>query len=73
MNLVKVRALDKFEKEQQKIKQNMFSTLASKSSLEKMVFERFYEDLVHFQFKVNFYHIGAFNVQNLKISTFSQR
>ena len=72
--LVKVRGhLDKVKKEQQRIKQKKLSTLSGNSSVKKMVFERFYEHLPHFQFKITFYRIAALNVQNLKIYTLSPR
>ena len=46
--------LDKVEKEQQRIKQKTSSTLSRNSSLKKMVFERFNENLSHFQLKADF-------------------
>ena len=53
--LVKVRGhLDKVKKEQQRTKQKKLSTLSGNSSVKKMVFERFYEHLPHFQFKIDF-------------------
>ena len=54
--LMKARGdLDKVEKEQQRIKQKKLSILSGNSSVQKMVFERFYEHLPHFQFKVDFF------------------
>ena len=47
--------LDKVEEEQQRIKQKKFSILSGNSGIKKMVFERFYEHLPHFQFKEDFY------------------
>ena len=53
--LVKVRGhLDKVKKDQQRIKQKKLSTLSGNSSVKKMVFERFYGHLPHFQFKIDF-------------------
>ena len=53
--LVKVRGhLDKVQKERQRIKEKKLSTLSSNSSVKKMVFERFYKHLPHFQFEFDF-------------------
>ena len=52
---MKVRGhIDKVEKEQQRIKQKRLSTLSGNSNVKKLVFERFYEHLPHFQFNVDF-------------------
>ena len=54
--LIEVRShLDKIEKEQEKVKQKKMSSLSRNSSLKKMVFERFNEQLPHFQFKSDFF------------------
>ena len=68
--LIKVRShLDKIEKEQEKVQQKKLSSLSRNSSLTKMVFERFNEHLLHFQFKSDFFCIVILSVEILKIYT----
>ena len=53
--LIKIRShFDKIEKEQENVKRKKLPSLSRNSSLKKMVFERFNEDLPHFQFKSDF-------------------
>ena len=46
--------MTKLRRKQQRIKQKKLSTFSSNCSLKKVVFERFNEDLSHFQFKAEF-------------------